>query len=45
MREHGADVWFEMDAKELLRGYGLPKCQNKGVCEGKRHLDVGSTPA
>jgi len=41
MREHGADVWFEMDAKELLPpGTVCPKCQNKEFVKESDILDV-----
>ncbi|MEN6465566.1 MAG: isoleucine--tRNA ligase [Syntrophaceae bacterium] len=41
MREHGADVWFEMDAKELLPpGTVCPKCQNDQFIKETDILDV-----
>jgi isoleucyl-tRNA synthetase len=41
MREHGADVWFEMDAKELLPpGTVCPKCKNDQFLKETDILDV-----
>ncbi len=41
MREHGADVWFEMDARELLpAGTVCPKCGNGEFIKETDILDV-----